>query len=56
MELYVHNEVLMLIDKSKQETKILWAASVLKTRLNVRLTLELENNISMASYGDGTNS
>jgi hypothetical protein len=28
----------------------------LKTRLNVRLTLELENNISMASYGDGTNS
>jgi hypothetical protein len=43
LKIYVHNEVLMFIDKSKQETNILWAASALKTGLNVRLTLELEN-------------
>ena len=45
----------MLIDKWKEETKIWRAASVLNTGLNVSVTLELENNISMeASYGDGT--
>ena len=43
LKVYVHNEVLMFIDKSKQETKILWASIALKTGLNVRLTLELEN-------------
>ena len=43
LKVYVHNEVLMFIDKSKQETKILWASIALKAGLNVRLTLELEN-------------
>ena len=45
----------MLIDKWKEDTKIWLAASVFKTGLNVRVTLELENIISMeVSYGDGT--